>query len=234
MIEHLTWDSDFFGYKVGRAFIEGFDPENINSIFSIAKLHGYKLIYIILNSLDDGQDVKLRSLGANLVDTKVTYVQKVNKVESTIDEKVISWINKPISDKLYSLSLQSGVYSRFFIDKKFTNNEFKKLYYVWLESSIKGQLAQDVLVYKDGSELGIITLGIKNNRADIGLLAVDENSRGKSVGTKLVNAAKEKTFSWGIKELQVVTQRENKIACKFYERQGFHILSTQYIYHFWL
>ena len=75
---------------------------------------------------------------------------------------------------------------------------------------------------------------MKDTRADIGLLAVDEEARGKSIGKLLMHAAFIKCRDLGYKEVQVVTQKANATACAFYEKLGFRIEKVENIYHFWI
>jgi len=52
---------------------------------------------------------------------------------------------------------------------------FEQLYTNWMENSLTGELARLVLVFQPAeTELGVLTLGLKRGRADIGLLAVDQ------------------------------------------------------------
>lgn len=50
MIEYLTWDSEFFGYKIGRIKIT--QETNLNELFEIIdKQKEYKLIYLVIDKL---------------------------------------------------------------------------------------------------------------------------------------------------------------------------------------
>ena len=57
----------------------------------------------------------------------------------------------------------------------FGRHVFEQLYTNWMENSLTGELARLVLVFQPAeTELGVLTLGLKRGRADIGLLAVDQ------------------------------------------------------------
>ncbi|RZK29158.1 MAG: GNAT family N-acetyltransferase [Hymenobacter sp.] len=140
------------------------------------------------------------------------------------------------TSELESLAWQSGEYSRFRLDPHFETAVFQQLYSQWLRNSLAGIIAQQVLVWRDTDrqELGLLTLGEKNHRADIGLLAVDTNARGQRIGQQLVGAARVWAVSQGYAELQVVTQGDNEPACAFYTKCGFRPVHTEHIYHLWL
>jgi dTDP-4-amino-4,6-dideoxy-D-galactose acyltransferase len=79
----------------------------------------------------------------------------------------------------------------------------------------------------------MITLGIKEKVANIGLLAVDETLHGKGIGMSLIEACVRYCKAENIITLDVPTQLDNAQACKFYEKCGFTEKSVQSIYHFW-
>jgi dTDP-4-amino-4,6-dideoxy-D-galactose acyltransferase len=105
----------------------------------------------------------------------------------------------------------------------------------WIEKSVKREIADEILVYSENEdEKGFITLVIKKNKGSIGLIAVDEKERGKSVGKKLVQAALLYFNEKKINIVEVVAQIENRGACRFYKSLGFEIKSIVNIYHLWI
>ncbi len=127
------------------------------------------------------------------------------------------------------------MYSRFKIDPYFRNNEFERLYTEWIEKSVERRLANEVLIYNEGDELlGFITLALREKTGSIGLIAVDENQRGKAIGKKLIRAALAYFKDHKITTVEVVTQKANYAACRFYESCGFKIKSIVNIYHLWI
>jgi dTDP-4-amino-4,6-dideoxy-D-galactose acyltransferase len=77
----------------------------------------------------------------------------------------------------------------------------------------------------------IVTVGEKKHRGDIGIIAVDTEFRGKGIGTALMQSAESWLAKLNYKSMQVVTQGDNKPACKLYENCGYTIESVEYFYH---
>jgi len=232
----LSWDSDFFGYKVGRIDVSILSKNELTNLLSDAKTKGFKLLYWPVNPKDNVLNQLAKENGGLLVDEKVTFVRSIlpSDKQLEVSPSVLSCLNKTATERTLSLSLQSGIYSRYNTDPNFTHNEFNKLYTEWIEKSLSGKIAKEVLVFiEKREEVGLLTLGEKNNRADIGLLAVDKDFRGKSIGTSLMHAAFRKAVEWGYKEIQVTTQLQNSAACIFYEKMGFRKEHIVNIYHFW-
>ena len=178
----------------------------------------------------------LKSASGLLVDKKVTFFKEISETDNITGSQFIKSYNRDyVSDKLKSIALQSGIYSRFNVDPNFKNREFEKLYTEWISKSVQKEIANEVLVYyENGDEKGLITLGLKDNYGSIGLLAVDEKERGKSIGKKLVQSALIYFKNKKTNIVEVVTQIENKGACGFYESLGFEVKSLVNIYHLWI
>jgi dTDP-4-amino-4,6-dideoxy-D-galactose acyltransferase len=232
----LDWDSQFFGYKIAAFKPSNLEINELHSILRDLSMNSFKLAYCFVKPSDEISNHSLKSVSGLLVDEKITFITK------TYDDKYlkrypdIKQYDLPYaSEKLKFLALQSGVFSRFKIDPNFHNDEFKKLYFEWIEKSVKKEISDEILVYFDNEEeKGFITLVIKDNVGSIGLIAVDENERGKSIGRKLVHEAfcyfnEKKTDS-----VEVVSQLANKGACEFYKSLGFEVKNVVNIYHLWI
>ena len=226
MIEKLVWDSDFFGYPVGR--LEIGNSDQIQLIPFLEEGKKYKLIYLIS---EERLNVQIKNL--QLVDVKTRLRKKIRTKFLTLDENIGEYTGEQ-DDQLKKLALQSGIYSRFRIDAHFTNNEFEKLYVKWIEDSIKKTIADKVIVYKDDGKCnGFVTIKFKGDFTEIGLIAVDEQSRGNGIAKRLLNHAERIAVSNGFNKIEVVTQFENLPAMSLYKNAGYQIISKKFIYHLW-
>lgn len=233
----LEWDSKFFGYKVARINKAHLTSDELKGVLSSLSNINVRLVYWSVNPKDDTANKAAKVQNGFLADEKITYIKDVSTYPSKdVNQKYLhSYLHKPLNKHILSLALQSGVYSRFEIDKNFKRNEFSKLYRRWIERSLKGEIAIDVIVYVDKNiEKGLVTLEFKSGYGSIGLIAVDKKYRGHGVGKQLVNKALAKFKNLGIKIVKVATQTDNIVACKFYEKLGFVEESVQNVYHFWL
>ncbi len=232
----LEWDTRFFGYKIAGIKTFGLGLDRLNNIIARLREENFKLAYCFADPEDRISNDSFRLANAYPADEKVTYSSPIKDENIFPDSGNIIPYNLNYSlEQLKSLALQSGVYSRFRTDPGFRNNEFEKLYLEWIEKSVNKILSSEVLIYKESQEiLGFITLVIHNDIGSIGLIAVDENQRGKAIGKKLVNAAFHYFNDRKIQEIEVVTQKANYMACRFYESCGFEIKSIVNIYHLWI
>jgi len=233
-LEILEWDSSFFGYPVGKITASAITTTELAALIIAAKNQHIKLLYLFTDPADATSTGAATANAAKLVDQKITFHTKINAAV-TVDSHIEQYEAPVPSEQLISLSMQSGLYSRYKIDPGFKNNEFERLYLAWIENSVNKKIADHTFVYKENDQvLGFVTLKARNNTGQIGLIAVDENSRGKSIGKKLIAAVMNILFEKNIPDLDVATQIDNEDACNFYKKVGFAGIKTENIYHIWL
>jgi len=232
-IERLEWDSQFLGYPVAKISLDQDGGDYLENLFQQIKSEKIRLTYFFAPPSEQELNSRIAEKGSVLVDQKVVFsktTEKHNKFSNDITE----FRGTEINERLRELVLMAGIFSRFRIDENFTNNEYERIYTEWISKSVKKIIAFKTLVAIKGSDLiGITTLGEKSNYADIGLVAVDGNFKGQGIGSDLIQTADTIAFDMGFKEIKVVTQHENKGACRLYEKCNFHIERITNIYHFW-
>lgn len=226
-LQRLDWDSDFFGYEVGKIDVSNINEFNKEKFIQDSKK--YRLVYLFSQS-------QFTTDFFNLVDKKVILEQDIEDIELSKSDMIESF-NQTKHDyiQLKNLALESGIYSRFFIDENFKNDEYRKLYEKWIENSVDKKLSFDIIVaLKDNTIIGFTTLNKKDeNLADIGLVAVSNNFRGLGLGKKLINESIRRAKLAGFTKIQVVTQLDNTAAVNLYQSTKFKIKEVTNIYHYW-
>lgn len=230
-IQKLLWDSDFFGLRIGRANIQTKkDAEELAFKANILK-NEYDLLYIF-----DESHIGFKAESSQLVDEKVLYSKPVE--HKHIFEHVTCYKKDTPSNNLYHLALVSGGYSRFKLDQRFLRGSFERLYNRWIENACpqEGSNKQIFEYCTEGVVKGMITIDYsENGLAHIGLAAVSEDCQHSGIGTKIMSTVEEYLYRIGfIHTLEVPTQKANKNACRWYEKNGFKIQNIIDIYHWWL
>lgn len=235
----LEWDSDFFSRKIGYLNMShNLIHDILTNTLRKAKDQGYELIYLFSDQGAELSDEFLNQQGGSLVDRKVIYFKSlINDNEESFAnvQGVKKYVSPELNADLENLAYNSGAYSRFRNDPGFDPNDFYRLYKTWIEKSIQGVIADDVIVAEQkGTITGMLTMKYLSDTGRIGLIAVSEVFRGQGIGQRIMNFAMLELLKRGINNLEVATQKENLHACRFYEKCGFSVKSITNVYHFWL
>ena len=233
MILPLSFDSELFGYKVGKISLpdKGFFPEPY-----METSKAYDLIYVFASS-----DDLLESVG-DPISNRVEWEKDLSEENDPMDlpPSVADWaislvklgnkVKEGDRAALERLVLTCGTYSRFNIDPLFTNQEYRKLYLTWWGNLLAGK--HTVLLAKRAREiLGLITLRLDKKKAHVDLFAIMPETQGKGLGKLLLQKAMQLAGEKGMETITLSTQSDNKNAMKLYRNLGFQIQRETMIYH---
>jgi dTDP-4-amino-4,6-dideoxy-D-galactose acyltransferase len=236
--ESLEWDSSFFGFPVARIRPGSLSQEQLGETLHEMRRAEVELAYWFAADSVLSREVAEFHRGF-LADRKTTYVADLRELDPNDFanlEQIEFFQAKIPTPELEELAIESGGMSRFRKDPRMPKGRFEELYRTWIRKSVEGTMARGILIAKDstGAIAGMVTLGEKCGRGDIGLLAVTAAARGRKLGRCLVNAAQREFISRGFKYVQVVTQGSNQPACQLYESCGFSVEKVELVFHFWL
>ena len=222
---YLEWDSNFFGRKIYR--IDLIDMLSRVELNSIANKLDADLIYVFSkNELEIEFDENF-----SLVDRKTIFQKNYfDDAQYFTDSNIIS--SHTLSPFILDLAFLSGHYSRFKTDH-ILFPKFFELYRLWIEKSLRREMANEVFSYMDNQkEIAFVTIKKFNENASIGLIAVDPNYHGKNLGSLLIKSVEKWCINNQIVNLEVATQEDNIKACNFYSKNGFTIKKIDYVYHY--
>ncbi|MEZ4874039.1 MAG: GNAT family N-acetyltransferase [Flavobacteriaceae bacterium] len=225
MIKPLAWDSHFFKKKVGEVWLEPNDPSSLDTM-------GYDLLYV---KSEHPMTFQMEGFQESFRETKWVFSKEIPERRLTKNPHIKSIFSTVFSKKdLYPLAFESGHYSRFRLDPKFSEKDFKKLYMQWIDNSFEKLIAEDIFVYEASQKLlGFVSFQLKKSKGVIGLIAVAEEARGMGVGAALMEAVEDYLVKHHINQLDIPTQAHNQTACNFYRKMGYHVKESTEIYHFW-
>ena len=233
-IDYCTWDSSFFNKKIGKIEYDQSPEGDLIRLLQTAKEDGYQLIYVFGDEENFVPDAVLNQFNGRLVDRKCLYSRTIN-ADDSCESNAIEYQLTELTYDLESLALLSGTHSRFRLDKGFDKADFYRLYAIWINRSLKKEIADKIFVVAESDKvMGMITMKINEDVGHIGLCAVSEAAQGKGYGGNLIKACVNELVSKKVYQLEVPTQMDNISACRFYEKCGFSIQSITNTYHFWL
>jgi len=228
-MKKLEWDSHFFKRAIYQINL---DTEQLPINLEIAEV-----LYVISSQ---EHKILLPGFVETFAENKVEFIKKLNTENQSIykTDSICSFFDLNLSqeflNQLYQLAFISGNHSRFLLDKNFGRNSFEELYKKWIDNSISKEFADEVFIHMDDSKInGLITVSIKDHIGKIGLIAVDDHSQGRGIGTGLLKVIENYLMTKNVETLIIPTQLSNSKACNFYKKSGYEIISNLYIKHFW-
>ncbi len=236
LFEMLAFDTAIFGVKVAKILPEKLTQDTLSKTLQQLREEKVKLVYWCTDPKDIATQAAARLHHGFLADEKTTYFADLEKQGGVLNAQVFEFYTENTANaELLALAYESGKFSRFLKDQRIGLDKFKHLYKCWINNSCNHSVAEGVILIQEKNIIvGMVTVGQKNQRGDIGLLAVSPSHLRKGYGSQLVRMAQAYFFKKGIFHVQVVTQKDNHPACRLYEKNYFHVESIQNFYHFWL
>jgi dTDP-4-amino-4,6-dideoxy-D-galactose acyltransferase len=241
--ERLDWESEHFGFSVERLHGCDLSREALSSELAAARRARVELVVLSTGPETSVAPELLTEFAGALTDRKATFrcslaiADDVSEAPGPQNECIKEYGQRTASPELLHLTLAAGVFSRFAVDPRFPRALFENMYRIWIERSVRQEIADVVLVACDPArpaELsGFLTLSLSQEMGKIGLIAVAERARGRGVGRRLVTEARRWLRDRGAREAQVVTQLANAPACSLYRACGYTLAAVEHYYHFW-
>lgn len=236
-IQLLDWDTRFFGFPIAKVTNPTASIDELREVHRLMAVRQIPLAYWAADNPSEDVRRDILELGGRLVDEKLTYLATVHSssdIEPPQTDFAQSYRDGMSIDDLKRLAVDSGVYSRFIVDPQFPRDKARAMFEEWMLRSLDKTPDGDVLVILQSNRIaGMATVVQKEGFVSIGLVAVAEEFRGRGFGETLVRAAMAWCYERDCHQIQVTTQSANEPARRLYQRCGFGLLKTEFIYHIW-
>lgn len=236
-VQKLPWDSEHFGFPVGRYVAEWMDEAAAAAAVQHARASGLRCMYFLTGADQTDSIAAAQRHGFRVVDVRLTLEQVGSwpqPVMALTAGAVLRSAETGDRAALDALARESFTDSRFYADPGFPRAKAGELYARWLQRDL--ELDPDgVIVAQIGREVaGFISTRMGPTAGQISLIAVDEHFRAAGLGGALVAAALERLRGQGAAMVSVVTQARNLGALRMYERAGFRTQRVDLWFHYWL
>jgi dTDP-4-amino-4,6-dideoxy-D-galactose acyltransferase len=233
----LPWDTEFFGFPVGRLDGSHDGPDGLSDALQACAQEGIRCAYCQV-PVDQTAAVRAVEEGLfHLVDVRVTLHRPVDRSVPGPDHPIagagLRVADEPDIPVLESIAAVSHIDSRFYADPGFPRDRCAQLYRTWIANSCRGWAAAVLVEGPPGAPTGYVTCHVEGRTGEIGLIAVHESARRTGVGQRLVAGA----LSWfaeaGLSAVTVATQGRNIGAQRLYQHHGFRTQQVGLWYHKW-
>lgn len=235
IIEFLKWDSDFFGFKVGKILLTKDGFEESSFIDEKNKEH-YDLIYGFSSS-DITPYGFWESLGFYLADTSVVLSMKFDPARHKNSRyECCTYLSKNDINACYEIAEMVAPVSRFYREPAVGKELTKKMFRKWIDTALDGSFSDYLFVERiENNIVGIHAIKTEGNAGAVTLIGARDGFHGKGIGRRLW----EQSFGyWANKapRVNLIKTRfsmNNKPAFGFYGAVGLSTVeSTHYIYHY--
>jgi len=237
MIVPLEWDSAHFGFPVARVEPGDAPLPDLEADLRAAREAGVRLACCSRPAEAPLAEAVLARHGGRALTASLLFAKRLDEGRRPVPAGITVERVTAGSEALRQLAPECGRYSRFRLDPEFPREAFVSLYEIWLQRSVAGEIADQVLSVGSGGhrDLGLVTI-VRPDRATgrIGLIGVRDGARGKGLGRALVAAAEVAMEAAGAERTEVSTHLENHAARRLFASFGYEPGVPQRQYHFWL
>jgi ribosomal protein S18 acetylase RimI-like enzyme len=204
-----------------------------NAIQEIKFLHNIKGLIYIKNPTNYRENSKYIGINTKsvLYDTNITLKCNIKKEENIelidYNYKILSHLHSSIDD------LINYAHSRFFKDLEFSNKSRTNIYLEWIRNAQKSDDKMFITLEYQSEVLGFLLYSEHNFVFTIELISIKKIYQNMQLGSKLIKILKNEALKKNINEIFVGTQISNIQAINFYIKNGFLVVNTTDIYHWW-
>ncbi|MBO9488993.1 GNAT family N-acetyltransferase [Endozoicomonas sp. G2_1] len=224
-LSYNEWESKFFGYS-----IFSLNPCQVNVLTNI-NTADFAEKSLITCKADSNNYLLLDYLSENdfsLIEGDVSLECQLCESRLLPELSKDSFATLSDLDRLYSIVDNSYPFSRF-REPFFSVNEKNRFYREWIRNAVLGCFDDYCLVLRDeGIVIGFVSIKERDNKAIIGLVAVDENYRGQKLGLKLMDLVQAYASRHNLTSISVATQISNKPALRLYFSSGYSLSNISY------
>ena len=179
------------------------------------------------------------SLGFNLIDTNIQLYRKKDGglIKGSIPQDYSTRLSRPAdSDYVGEIAQKNFHFSRFHLDPRISNEDADRIKQVWVENFFSGIRGDYMVVacYK-GQPVGFSQILLKNNsELIIDLIAVDSRHQGIGLASAMISfliVEIAPSLSANTR-IMVGTQISNLPSLSLYQKLGFEIISSNYVFHY--
>jgi dTDP-4-amino-4,6-dideoxy-D-galactose acyltransferase len=230
VIERLDWDSEFFGFPIGKVNRQ-VGSADLERATREADKTPFRCIYMLVSASDhDLLDVAQKH-GFLVRDIRVQFERSVEGHRSNATGmRPGSLKDLP---KLSLIARDRFCGTRFFADHGFPADRSAELYVEWLSRGLRCEDDRVSLVTDDSSGFVTCHLDHDSGVGAIELIAVSHTATKKGIGSKLVAGAGMLFVDHLLATARVITQGHNIAAQRLYQAHGYRTTSVDLWLHRW-
>lgn len=232
--EYLSWDSEFFGVRIGRVRATPQSGDDFKAIERWAIANAIDCLYLVLPGDSVEQTIHAENYRFKLVEVRVNYecgsMQHNDPPSSSVTIRAARESDIPTLQTIASYSHRQ---TRFYADPHFDRERCDELYREWIRRSCTGWADHVVVAALDGRPCGYIALQVDGTTGKISLVGVDRAVHRQGVGTLMVDASLRYLASRAVTCVKWPTSARNVASQRLCSKGGFRLESVETWHHWW-
>jgi len=173
----------------------------------------------------------LEILGFKLVDTNTVFDKPIGTTREFVGRCTVRRAVPEDRQSVVKVARGSFAYSRFHLDPQISDSVSNEIKAKWVDNFFSGKRADEMVVaLVDGKVAAFLTLlHGGEDELTIDLIAVDEKQRRKGIASDMILYAESQSTR---RRIIVGTQLANIPSGRFYEKLGFRLRESYYVFHY--
>ncbi len=246
--ELLPWDSEFFGFPIGRVS-EPADSNSLADSVARADADGVRCLYYLVSADDPAALHEALRHGFQPYDIRVELERRLIRPaepSAAASSTSCSALAFPRSDGvavreaeladepvLAELARQAITATRFTLDHHFPQERVPHLYAAWVRRGLRSAAARRVLIAEPAAGFLICGLAHEDSIGSIELIGVASQFARRGIGPVLMHQAHLIMREAGCHDARVVTQGRNISAQRLYQGLGYRTRAVAWWLHRW-
>ena len=235
LLRRLSWDSDYFGFLVGRIDAPNPNREPLLRSCELAANEGYRCLYWLADTSPENPG-NAAACDFRFVDLRLQF--SIELAQNPSADAQTDFLRDAVPNDLPALrdiAKRTQRDTRFIKDERFPEHLASELYARWIERDVNENIVIVATTPDSESISGFISLSAPDSQlhSQIGLLSVDTQHAGQGIGRALVRAAQQRASKLTATSMSVVTQGSNVSAQRVYQHCGFRTIRADYWFHRW-
>lgn len=229
-IEFLPWDSEFFGFNIGRVALEGATPESLRAIDQQARDMGIACLYGTLDTISTDESYLVQEFGHRLVEVALRFGRPAGPLAPRPTKSRVRRGTLEDVPLLEEAIATLGPWSRFGSDPRFGPQAAGRMFRAWVERAAADGHEHMLLIAEDDSGVTGLSTNVRHPIPRVDLMGVTKPGTGAS------QALMVGLIEWaehGPTEAGPCAAR-NIAVLRYVEGCGFSVVASQYIFHHWL
>lgn len=230
--ETLRWDSEFFGFPIGR-INEGGTAQQLARVLARADADGIRCLYDLVPVDDLPRLHEALRHGFEPYDIRIEFERSLDAQATHPANEEIREADPSDEDALADLAAQTIEATRFALDPHFPRDRIPLLYAEWVKRGIQTRPARRVFVAEPMAGFVVCGFGAAEAVGSIELIGVAARFERQGIGRLLMSQAHASMIEAGCDRARVVTQARNLRAQGLYQAVGYRTRAVAWWLHRW-